>query len=94
MSASFPVKIEPVPQYLGEHEDQYAFAYTIHITNQGDEIITLRQGDSYSFPASVVHNVRNQTDRPARLIWAASPVVIPKDVVANSADGEDKTHFV
>lgn len=37
-----PVKIEPVPQYLGMHEDQYAFAYTIHITNEGSENITLR----------------------------------------------------
>ena len=50
----------------------------------GDETITLRQGDSYSFPASVVHNVRNRTDQPARLIWATSPVVIPKDVVAGT----------
>lgn len=36
------VKVEPVPQFLGVHEDQYAFAYTIHITNEGDEIITLK----------------------------------------------------
>ena len=36
------VKIEPIPQYLGMHEDQYAFAYTIHITNEGEEAITLQ----------------------------------------------------
>ncbi len=32
-----PVKIEPVPQYLGVHEDRYAFAYTIHITNEAPQ---------------------------------------------------------
>jgi ApaG protein len=42
MSTSMPVKIEPLPQYLGVHEDQFAFAYTIHITNQGAETITLK----------------------------------------------------
>lgn len=41
MPAEIPVKVVPVPQYLGEHEDQHAFAYTIHITNQGSETITL-----------------------------------------------------
>lgn len=41
MSAEIPVKIVPVPQYLGEHEDQYAFAYTIHITNEGEVAIIL-----------------------------------------------------
>jgi mannose-6-phosphate isomerase-like protein (cupin superfamily) len=60
----------------------------------GDEIITLKQGDSYSFPASVVHNVRNQTDHPARLIWAASPVVIPSDVVAAKTGGDKQSHLV
>jgi transcriptional regulator with XRE-family HTH domain len=59
----------------------------------GDEVITLRQGDSYSFPASVVHNVRNQTDHTARLIWATSPVVIPKDVVA-PAEQTDQSKLV
>lgn len=42
MTESIPVKIVPVPQYLGEHEDQYAFAYTIHITNRSQTDITLR----------------------------------------------------
>jgi len=39
---TIPVKIEPQPQYLGVHEDQFAFAYTIHITNEGAENITLK----------------------------------------------------
>ena len=42
MSKEIPVKIVPVPQYLGKQGDQYAFAYTIHITNRGDLTITLR----------------------------------------------------
>ena len=46
-----------------------------------DEVITLREGDSYSVDASIPHRARNRTDRIARLVWAISPVVIPKDVL-------------
>jgi len=46
----------------------------------GDEIITLRAGDSYSFDARIPHHGRNRTDRVCRLIWAVSPVVIPREV--------------
>lgn len=37
-----PVEVVAIPKYLGEHQDQFAFAYTIRITNQGDVPITLR----------------------------------------------------
>ncbi|WP_305986165.1 helix-turn-helix domain-containing protein [Roseibium sp. MMSF_3544] len=50
-----------------------------------DEIITLREGDSYSFDARIPHHARNRTDRICKLIWAVSPVVIPKDLA--EADG-------
>ena len=30
------------PEFLGQYEDQYAFAYTICITNRSDRNITLR----------------------------------------------------
>ncbi len=53
------------------------------------ESITLRRADSYSFPASVVNNIRNLTDVPARLIWATGPVIIPKDVIAPDASTAD-----
>lgn len=43
----------------------------------GDEVITLRSGDSYSFGARIPHRVRNPADRVCRLVWAASPVMIP-----------------
>jgi transcriptional regulator with XRE-family HTH domain len=52
----------------------------------GDEIITLRAGDSYSFDARIPHHCRNRTDAPAVLVWAVSPVVIPKDIHAPSAE--------
>lgn len=46
----------------------------------GDEVITLRTGDSYSFDASIPHSARNTTDKEAVLVWAVSPVVIPEAV--------------
>ncbi len=51
----------------------------------GDEVILLKEGDSYSFDALIPHNVRNPSDRPCKLIWAVSPVVIPKDVAMPDA---------
>lgn len=46
-----------------------------------DEIITLRAGDSYSIPGGIPRSTRNKSDRPARLIWVNSPVIVPKDAV-------------
>lgn len=43
-----------------------------------EEVITLRAGDSFSFPGHIVHNARNLSDQPARLLWVNSPVIIPK----------------
>ena len=43
-----------------------------------DETITLRGGDSYSFPGHLLHRVRNAGDKPAKLIWVNAPVIIPK----------------
>ncbi len=45
----------------------------------GDEIVTLRQGDSFSIPGDVPHRTRNRSAEPARMIWVNAPVVIPKD---------------
>jgi transcriptional regulator with XRE-family HTH domain len=49
-----------------------------------NEFITLQEGDSFSFPTEIIHNARNRTDKPARLIWAIAPIVIPKDVVVGA----------
>ena len=46
----------------------------------GDEVVTLRTGDSYSFEATILHHGRNRSDGETILVWAVSPVVIPKDV--------------
>ena len=42
MNTEYPVKVIPRPEYLGEHQDHFAFAYTIRITNCSDRVITLR----------------------------------------------------
>ncbi|MEM6665773.1 MAG: XRE family transcriptional regulator [Pseudomonadota bacterium] len=71
----------PLYQHGGE---QHGLILTGEMELQiGDEFITLREGDSYSFPASIAHNARNTTDRPCKLVWAVSPVVIPRDVVVD-----------
>ena len=54
----------------------------------GDEIITLRAGDSYSHDARIPHHGLNRSDKPAVLVWAVSPVVIPMDVTRDEA-GDD-----
>ncbi|MEM7426521.1 MAG: cupin domain-containing protein [Pseudomonadota bacterium] len=51
----------------------------------GDELIRLRAGDSYSFSGSIPHHGRNRSDRICKLVWAVSPVVIPKDVLMEEA---------
>lgn len=37
-----PVHVVARPEFLGQYEDQYAFAYTMCITNRSDRVITLR----------------------------------------------------
>ena len=69
-------------QPLQEHEgEEHGLVLEGELEMQiGEELITLRAGDSYSFDARIPHHGRNRTDRACRLIWAVSPVVIPKDV--------------
>ena len=42
LSDKIPVHVEAQPKFLGQHEDKFAFAYTISITNRSDQVITLR----------------------------------------------------
>jgi len=42
MTSEYPVQVIAFPRFLGAHQDQFAFAYTIEITNQSDVQITLR----------------------------------------------------
>ncbi len=46
----------------------------------GNEAITLFEGDSYSFNATVRHHGRNRSSQETVLVWAVSPVVIPRYV--------------
>jgi len=49
-----------------------------------NETILLRAGDSYSFPGAKVHLVTNESDAPAKLIWATSPVIISSHIRVTS----------
>ncbi len=51
-----------------------------------DETITLRSGDSFSIPGDIVHTINNVSDKPARLIWVNSPVIIPKYVESDATE--------
>lgn len=42
MNENFPVEVIATPQFLGQHEEKFAFAYTIQIKNCSDKTITLR----------------------------------------------------
>ena len=42
MHKNIPVHVVAQPEFLGRHEDKFAFAYTIYITNRSDQNITLR----------------------------------------------------
>ena len=42
MDSEFPVQVVATPQFLGEHDEKFAFAYTIQITNRGKQTITLQ----------------------------------------------------
>ncbi len=76
----------PMYQHAGE---QHGYILSGELELQiADERITLRQGDSYSFPTEIIHNARNVTDQRCQLIWSISPVTIPKDVVV--AFGADR----
>ncbi|MEM7320786.1 MAG: cupin domain-containing protein [Pseudomonadota bacterium] len=71
----------PMYQHAGE---QHGFILSGELELQiADEKITLREGDSYSFPTDIMHNATNVTDQPCQLVWAISPVTIPKDVVVS-----------
>jgi ApaG protein len=41
MTENPSVHVAARPEYLGEHQEQFAFAYTIRITNQSDQVIRL-----------------------------------------------------
>lgn len=52
----------------------------------GDEEITLRNGDSFSFDGRIPHRCRNRTTAQAVLVWAICPVIIPQDIEADDTE--------
>jgi len=76
-----PFSEQPSGACQSHEGEQHGFVLEGTLEMQiGDETITLRAGDSYSFDARLPHHASNRTDRVAKLIWAVSPVVIPRDV--------------
>ena len=69
-------RAEVAESYTFEGE-QHAIVLTGEVELRlGDEIITLRAGDSFSYPSTIAHRFRNRTDSEATMVWAMSPVRI------------------
>ena len=67
---------EPLEGYKFEGE-QHAMVLTGKVELRlEDEVIILRQGDSFSYPSMIAHRFRNATEEEATMIWAMSPVRI------------------
>ncbi len=67
---------EPLEGYSFEGE-QHAIVLTGEVELRlGDEIIVLREGDSFSYPSMIAHRFRNRTDQEATMVWAMSPIRI------------------
>lgn len=67
---------DPMEGYVFEGE-QHAMVLTGAVELQlDDELITLRAGDSFSYPSMIAHRFRNRTDQEATMVWAMSPVRI------------------
>lgn len=67
---------EPLEGYSFEGE-QHAIVLSGEVELRlGDEIISLREGDSFSYPSMIAHRFRNKTEKEATMVWAMSPVRI------------------
>jgi len=42
MNPNIPVHVVAQPEFIGQHDEKFAFSYTIYITNRSDQTITLR----------------------------------------------------
>ena len=75
---------EPLQQHDGE---EHGVVLEGELEMQiGDELVILRAGDSYSFNGTIPHHGRNRSNQVCKLIWAVSPVVIPKDVLVQEPE--------
>jgi transcriptional regulator with XRE-family HTH domain len=56
----------------------------------GDEVITLKEGDSYSFSTEINHSVQNAlSEVETTIVWAVTQVVIPRDQEDKAQDKLD-----
>ncbi len=86
--SDYPPYTESVPETLYTTEGEH-HCYVLEgelVLRLGDETVTVRAGDSFSYPGKILHNTRNKSDKPARLIWVVSPVIIPKFVAVTEED--------
>ncbi|PVH28836.1 helix-turn-helix domain-containing protein [Pararhodobacter oceanensis] len=71
-----PEPPEPLEGYAFEGE-QHAIVLSGEVELRlGDEVIVLRAGDSFSYPATIAHRFRNRRSEEATMVWAMSPVRI------------------
>lgn len=67
---------EPLEGYSFEGE-QHAIVLSGEVELRlGDEMISLRAGDSFSYPSMIAHRFRNRTEKEATMVWAMSPIRI------------------
>ncbi|MEM9240636.1 MAG: XRE family transcriptional regulator [Pseudomonadota bacterium] len=67
---------EPLEGYSFDGE-QHAIVLTGEVELRlDDEVIVLRQGDSFSYPSLIAHRFRNRTDKEATMVWAMLPIRI------------------
>ncbi len=67
---------EPLEGYSFEGE-QHAIVLSGEVELRlGDEVISLREGDSFSYPSMIAHRFRNKTEKEATMVWAMSPIRI------------------
>ncbi|WP_299890386.1 helix-turn-helix domain-containing protein [uncultured Ruegeria sp.] len=67
---------DPLEGYTFEGE-QHAIVLTGEVELRlGEEIIVLREGDSFSYPSMIAHRFRNRTKKEATMVWAMSPIRI------------------
>ena len=88
--SDYPPYSETVVDELYSREgEQHGFVLEGELTLRlEDEIITVRAGDSFSFPGHILHSTRNKSANPARLIWVNSPVIIPKYAALDTSKNE------
>ena len=67
---------QPLEGYSFEGE-QHAIVLSGEVELRlGDEVIVLREGDSFSYPSMIAHRFRNRTEKEATMVWAMSPIRI------------------